>query len=177
MIALSTERLQIRNFRPEDWRALYAYLSVPEVMRFEPGGVSSEDDCRRIATERAANDNFLAVCRTAGNELIGHVYFAPYQQPELRCWMLGYIFNPHFGAQGYATEACTAIVQQGFAGHGVRRVIALCNPENVRSWRLLERIGMRREGHFIRDIFFRTGSDGKPVWQDTYQYAILAEEA
>lgn len=52
----------------------------------------------------------------------------------------------------------------------------MCNPENTASWRLLERISMRREGYLKKSVFFKKTIDGKPIWQDTYQYAILAEE-
>ena len=55
-------------------------------------------------------------------------------------------------------------------------VTAECNPMNVRSWKLMERLGMRREGEFRQNVYFRKDSDGNPVWQDTYQYAILANE-
>lgn len=67
-------------------------------------------------------------------------------------------------------------MKYGFEELGVHRVIALCNPENESSWKLLERISMRREGIFRKEVFFKTTINGQPIWQDTYQYAILKEE-
>ena len=52
----------------------------------------------------------------------------------------------------------------------------MCNPENTPSWRLMERLGMRREGHLRKNIWFFRDENGRPIWQDTYEYAILREE-
>jgi ribosomal-protein-alanine N-acetyltransferase len=54
-------------------------------------------------------------------------------------------------------------------------VVAHCNPENIASWRVMEKIGMRREGYFHKNIFFSRDADGTPIWLDTYEYAILKE--
>ena len=58
----------------------------------------------------------------------------------------------------------------------VRKVVSMCNPENESSWKLLERVGMKREGHLRKNIFFFTDNEGNPIWQDTYEYGILKEE-
>lgn len=58
----------------------------------------------------------------------------------------------------------------------VRRIIATCNPKNEPSWRLLERLNMRREGHLRKNIYFKANNNNEPIWQDTYEYAILASE-
>ena len=52
----------------------------------------------------------------------------------------------------------------------------MCNPENTASWKLLERISMRREGHYKKLAYFKKSPNGKPLWHDAYEYAILAEE-
>ena len=54
--------------------------------------------------------------------------------------------------------------------------MAHCNPENIASWRVLEKIGMRREGHFQKNVFFKVQADGSPVWIETYEYAILKDD-
>ncbi|MNI70272.1 ribosomal-protein-S5-alanine N-acetyltransferase [compost metagenome] len=90
--------------------------------------------------------------------------------------MIGYIFNPAYYGKGYATEACQRLLKYVFEELGAHRVMALCNPENAPSWRLLERLLMRREGYFKNEVFFKTTESGQPIWQDTYQYAILKEE-
>ena len=53
----------------------------------------------------------------------------------------------------------------------------MCNPVNTTSWRLLERLGMRREGHLIQNIYFKKDENGEPIWSDTFEYAILKNES
>ena len=52
----------------------------------------------------------------------------------------------------------------------------MCNPKNVQSWRLLERLRLRREGTLLQNIFFKRDAEGKPIWCDTYEYGILKSE-
>ncbi|PZD97239.1 hypothetical protein DNH61_03630 [Paenibacillus sambharensis] len=105
-----------------------------------------------------------------------HIYFNQTKPFEFLTWELGYIFNPKYYGNGYATEACRRILQYGFEVLKVHRVIAMCNPENNSSWELLERLLMRREGHHMKKAFFHKNNEGQPIWHDAYQYAILAEE-
>ncbi|WP_258881189.1 GNAT family N-acetyltransferase [Clostridium tagluense] len=89
---------------------------------------------------------------------------------------IGYVFNPEYYGKGYATEACKRVLKYGFEQLGAHRVIGKCNPKNTPSWRLLERLLMRMEGHFKKPAFFGKSNQGKPMWHDAYQYSILAEE-
>jgi RimJ/RimL family protein N-acetyltransferase len=52
----------------------------------------------------------------------------------------------------------------------------MCSPENTASWKLMERLKMRREGYHKKPAFFEKARDGKPLWHDSYEYAILDEE-
>ncbi|WP_197723943.1 GNAT family N-acetyltransferase [Methylomusa anaerophila] len=173
---METERLVIRNFKADDWYDLFEYLSQKEVLRYEPRTESNEEECKKIAAERAQGNIFWAVCLKETGKMIGHLYFAQREPYDYLTWMLGYIFNPAYYGQGYATEACRKMLQYAFEQLDAHRVIALCNPENTASWRLLERLSMRREGHFRKEVFFRKTDDGNPIWLDGFQYAILAEE-
>lgn len=164
----------MRNFRADDWQDLHDYLSLADVLTYEPGGVSDEAECRQLALERAGSDTFLAVERNG--QMIGHLYFASTGPVEFGTWELGYIFHPEFCGRGYATEACRALIRYAFAEKEAHRVFAMCNPKNTASWRLLERLGMRREGHHLQKAFFRRDANGQPIWHDAYTYAILAGE-
>jgi RimJ/RimL family protein N-acetyltransferase len=70
-----------------------------------------------------------------------------------------------------ATEAVTELVRLCFEGLGLRRVTASCFADNVASWRLMERIGMRREVHTLKESLHRSGQ-----WLDGMSYGLLAEE-
>lgn len=58
----------------------------------------------------------------------------------------------------------------------VRRVTAMCDPENTASWRLMERLGMRRKGELKQNVYFFCDPEGNPIWKDTYEYGLLREE-
>ncbi len=173
---IETARLSLRSFRPDDWRDLHEYLSQPAVLEFEPADPSDEAQCKVLAAERSRGSAFWAVCLKVGGKMVGHVYFSRLEPPELMTWELGYIFNPAFGGHGYATEACRALLDHGFGELGAHRVVAMCDPKNPPSWRLLERLSLRREGHLRQAGFFRRDDDGAPLWHDAYQYALVAEE-
>lgn len=170
---METQRLLLRSFADDDWADLYEYLSDEEVVRYEPYPPLTEAQCREECERRAASDAFWAVCLRDGGKLIGNVYLAEGEQLN---WEVGYVFNRHYQNKGYATEAVTALINVLFTEHRAHRVYAQCNPDNAGSWKLLKRIGFRREAHLKKNCYFHLDGDGAPIWQDTYIYGILQEE-
>jgi [ribosomal protein S5]-alanine N-acetyltransferase len=173
---INTSRLLIRQFQAQDDTSLYEYLSDPGIYRFEPGEPISLEKVKEMTLERAQGNDFWAVVLKSTQEMVGHLYFQQTEPRKLLTWELGYIFNPRFHNQGYATESAAALVRYGFDHFGIHRVVARCNPENIASWKVLEKIGMRREAFFRQNVFFRTAPDESPLWLDTFEYAILKEE-
>ena len=84
---------------------------------------------------------------------------------------LGWVVHPDHAGHGYATEAVEEVLRICFEDLGLRRVTASCFADNVASWRLMERVGMRREEHNVRDSLHRSGQ-----WLDGLGYALLADE-
>jgi RimJ/RimL family protein N-acetyltransferase len=84
---------------------------------------------------------------------------------------LGWVLDPAYTGHGYATEAVRGLLRVCFESLGVRRVVANCFLDNDASWRLMERVGMRREMHAVRDALHRSGR-----WLDSATYAILSDE-
>lgn len=84
---------------------------------------------------------------------------------------LGWCLDPAYGGRGLATEAVRALIDLAFHRLGLRRVTANCFADNETSWRLMERVGMRREAYTVRDSLHRSGQ-----WLDGMMYALLAEE-
>ncbi len=130
----------------------------------------------QAALERSKCEEFWAVCLKNSGKLIGNIYFSKRQPSHFLTWELGYVFNAKFQGKGYATESCEQILEYAFEDLGVRRIIAKCNPKNAASWRLLERLKFRREGHLIQSAYFKTDASGYPIWHDTYEYAVLLSE-
>ena len=95
---------------------------------------------------------------------------------EFDTWEIGYVFNSKYWHKGYATEACVEFIKCAFEKLNAHRVIAECNPINEASWKLMERLNMRRESFMIKNNSFEKEENGQPIWIDTYQYAILKEE-
>lgn len=176
MKILETERLILRSFRAEDGEALHAYLSREEVVRFEPYEVYDEASSKAEAVRRADDPAFWAVCMKDSGRLIGNLYFQQQNPPEFHTWELGYVFNSDFHGHGYAEEACRELLSYGFGTLGIRRVTAHCDPENHPSWRLLERLKLRREGYMQQTGYFKHDTEGNPKWHDTYAYGLLASE-
>jgi len=173
---ITTSRLLIRQFQEQDYPSLFEYLSNPNIYRFEPGEPISLEKAKELAAERARGNNFWAVIRKADQKMVGHLYFSQIEPKEFQTWELGYIFNPAFHNKGYASESACGLVHFGFTHGGIHRVIAHCNPENIASWKVLEKIGMRREAYFRKNVFFRTAADGSPLWLDSFEYALLKED-
>ena len=170
---IETSRLVVRAFRPEDAADLYEYLSQEEVYRFEPGEPVDREKAQKLAIEMTASSGFWAVELKAEHKVIGQIYFEQVEPQRIMTWELGYILSPRHQRQGCATEAVSALLQRGFDAAGIHRVVAHCNPENTASWKLLERLGFRREGHLKRNMFFRRDSNDNPLWNDTFIYAVL----
>ena len=173
---LETERLILRRFSRDDWKDLYEYLSLESVVQYEPYEVYTEDECKQEAMDRSLQSCFWAVCLKETGKLIGNVYFEKQEPTEFLTWEIGYVFNPIYYGKGYATESCRKILEYGFTKLNARRIVAMCNPENTASWKLLERINMRREGHLKQNVFFKYDEKKNPIWLDTYEYALLADE-
>lgn len=79
-------------------------------------------------------------------------------------------FDPAYQGWGYATEAMTAILDYAFGRLGAHRVAATTDARNDRAAALFARLGFRREGHFVRNAWF------KGAWGDEFLFAVLADE-
>jgi len=84
---------------------------------------------------------------------------------------LGWVIDPAQAGQGLATEAAGTALRICFEELGLRRVFAQCFAANIPSWRVMEKVGMRREQHTVRESLHRSGE-----WLDGLMYAILADE-
>ncbi len=170
MIAtIETPRLVLRPFAPDDWRAVHVYASDPAVMTYIPGGVMTEEQTQAFVAANEGDEAKAAVVLKAEDRLIGHMPFYPWYHP--RFYAIGWVFDPRYHGRGYATEAAAALLRYGFETLGLHRIIATCQPENVPSWRVMEKIGLRREAHFRKCFQVDVAT-----WLDEYVYAILEED-
>ena len=111
----------------------------------------------------------LGVELTAHRRLIG-VFTLRVQSDANRSAEFGFAFNRDYWNQGYATEAAGAVLDVAFRVLGIHCVSAGCDVRNVGSYRVMEKLGLRREGHSRKDVW------QKGEWRDSYRYAVLDEE-
>ncbi|MBA2713595.1 MAG: GNAT family N-acetyltransferase, partial [Rubrobacteraceae bacterium] len=83
---------------------------------------------------------------------------------------IGFTLAREHQGQGFASEAVSRLLDYAFDTLGIHRVIAIADCRNTPSWTLLERVGMRQEGHFLENAWF------KGAWSDEYLYAVLKDE-
>lgn len=174
---IETERLRLRPFAEGDFADLHALTSHPEVVRYLYWEVHDEAATRDALTRRIGQDRLtaqgqwlaLAVQLAATGRVIGEVVLK-WVSAANRQGELGFVLHPEHQGRGYAREAAEVGLRLGFQELGLHRIIGVCDVLNEPSWRLMERLGMRREAHFVEDEIF----NGQ--WGEEYVYAILARE-
>lgn len=173
-LPILTARLIIREYDESDFDAVHPYASDPEVVRLVGFGPNTEEETRdflkraRLARwERPRKIFHLGVVRKPDGALIGGcgIYLTSDRQATI-----GYTFSRHVWRQGIGSEVAAALLQFGFERLGLHRITASCDVENVGSWHVMEKVGMRREGHLRRERWQR----GR--WRDSYLYAVLEED-
>ena len=169
---LTTARLFLRPFRADDHAELHAIAGDPEVVRWMDWGPNTPEETAvflgyALESEAATPRRtwkFAVIRETLIGSAELHI-----ESPEHRRGTMGYLIAPAAQGQGYATEAARAVLDFGLTEGGLHRITATCDPENVGSTRVLEKIGMSREGH-LRDHFLIRGE-----WRDRLLYARLAQ--
>lgn len=170
---IQTQRLILRRFAKKDLQDLYEYLSDAEVVRFEPYKPMSMQQAAENLDWRISTDEMIAVELEADGKMIGNVYLGKRDFDSLE---IGFVFNRKYWGCGYAAESCKALIDKAFS-EGVHRIYAECDPCNTASWKLLEKLGFRREAHLRQNVYFWKDEQGKPIWKDTYVYAVLQDNA
>jgi [ribosomal protein S5]-alanine N-acetyltransferase len=173
---MTTERLFLREHVEEDWRAMREMDTDPEVQRYRGGIIVSEDRTREyvrwtltLAQDPSRTRYPFAIILRAEDRLIGacglNITNREFREAEV--W---YVLQRHRWGNGYITEAAGALLQYGFEELGLHRIWAQCVPENVGSARVMEKIGMQREGH-LRETYWMHDR-----WWDALIYSVLDHE-
>ena len=175
---VTTDRLVLRRATPPDVDAIWTIRSKPGVSDWL---TSAADDRAAFEARFCAPKRFaktLVVERDGS--VIGDLMISvqdAWSQAEIedRCKAveaeLGWVLDPAQHGHGYASEIVRELFRICFDELGLRRVVANCFADNVASWRLMERVGMRREAHSRADGLHRSGA-----WLDGMGYALLADE-
>jgi RimJ/RimL family protein N-acetyltransferase len=152
---LETERLIVRSFEARDEDDWLAMFSDPEVTRFLPGmpGPTAELFQTQLSARKAMEAELgyamWAVEVKSTGTFIGQCGLRPAATMDPSAGSeidLGYHYTSSSWNRGYATEAVVAVLGHGLGSVGLERVMAVAMPENVGSWRVMEKAGMRHEG-------------------------------
>jgi RimJ/RimL family protein N-acetyltransferase len=173
---LATDRLILRELVEDDWRPLHALESQPEVVRYLPYDVRSEDDARgyvdaiRLEARELPRLVFeLAITVRGDDTMLGRCGMRR-RSNDPRLASFWYVISPAHARKGYATEAARALLGYAFEELRLHRVHGECDPRNSSSARVMERLGMRREAEHVEDVWI------KGEWCGTLVYAMLDRE-
>ena len=172
---ITTERLTLRLMRESDANDIHAYQGrddVCEYLLYEARTLEQVQASvikHSTATRLEKDGDYWQLAIDLNGRVIGDVYFT-IKSTENQSGEIGWVMNPEYHAQGYATEAASAVLGLVFGKVELHRVIAELDPRNAASIALCKRLGMRAEAHHIEDLWFRG------AWADTGIYAILDRE-
>ncbi len=168
---LDTPRLTLRPANLGDFEAVHAYAGNKENTHYMYWGTNDEKatreylrNCEKAWRQNPVRDyEFVMVEKETGRVIGGCGLYIDHCN-------LGWILHRDYWGRGYTTEAARAMIAYAFGTLGLRRLTATCDPENVGSWRVMEKNGMRREARYSK-VRMCHGE-----WHDEYAYAILKEE-
>jgi RimJ/RimL family protein N-acetyltransferase len=170
-----TDRLLLRALLPDDAENMFAYRSHPEVLQYQFWHPQSLEEIQLFISKMATREfntsgwSQIAIALRNDNRLIGdcgiHVL-----ETDSRIVEIGITISPDYQSNGYATEALNAVLDLLFVRLGKHRIIASVDPRNLPSMALMERIGLRKEGHLVQSVWF------KESWVDDVIFAMLASE-
>lgn len=170
-----TERLVVRRFTDADLPMLLAYRNDPEIARYQSWESFSANEAQAFLQEQQALEPGapgkwfqFAIELKSSRSLIGDCALHVDEQGQQG--EIGFTLSGEYQGKGFAVEAVSRVCEFAFRQLNLHRIVAITDCRNLSSVALLERLGLRREGHFIQHIFF------KGAWGDEYLYAILKEE-
>ncbi|GGD84895.1 GNAT family N-acetyltransferase [Paenibacillus nasutitermitis] len=171
---LETQRLILREFTVHDLEDIHVYASNPMVVKHMMWGPNTKEDTQdymdrvlSMQKQEPRQEFELAAVIKDTKQLVGGcgIYRSKPSQGEI-----GYCFHSAFWGKGFASEAADRLLEFGFSELGLHRIFATCRPGNLGSAKVMQKIGMKYEGH-IREHMWHKGS-----WHDSFQYSILENE-
>ncbi len=172
---VETPRLVLRRLRAEDLDALVAYRNDPEVARYQSWSDYDAQRGRQLIEAMHGRQPGqpgwfqFAIALKDTDALVGDCALRV-DEYDTRLGEIGFTLSRKHQGQGLGTEAVRALLGYVFGTLRLHRVMGVTDAKNTAAARVLEHVGMRREGHFLENIFF------KGAWGDELQYALLGRE-
>ena len=176
MLRYETDRLIVRRPNVADLGDYLAFRNHPQNLSMQPADPATPDRASALLARQAEMpvgvENIwvmLAVELKGEHRMIGEVGVFLFDKTA-SLGNLGWIIHADFQQRGYAHEAVQTLFHYVFDVEGLRRVTGNCPTCNDASFRLMEKLGMRREAHM------RQSRQWKGDWFDEYAYALLRDE-
>lgn len=173
---LISERVYLREMDERDWIGVHEYASNKLVCQYQPWGPNSEKDSKEFVKQvlldakREERTRFVfAIVEKENERLIGAGEFN-IRDNRNKTGEIGYIINPNFWGKGIATEVAKHLIVFGFKQFQLHRIYATCDPRNIASSKVLEKVSMTLEGRMREDLLIKDG------WRDSLMYSILEQE-
>lgn len=174
--SIESERIILRKFKETDIENFYKYRSNPKVSLYQGwDNYKYEQAIEFIEKQKNFEPNIpgtwfqVAIELKNNNNLIGDCAIHTLKEDPSQV-EVGFTIEPIYQGKGYAVEALRCLFDYLFNTLSKHRVIARTDARNIRSINLLEKLGMRREGYFIKNAWY------KGEYTDEYLYAMLKEE-
>ncbi|WP_260858119.1 GNAT family N-acetyltransferase [Bacillus sp. FJAT-22090] len=166
----------LREMEEKDWIDVHEYASKEIVCQYQPWGPNNEQESKDFVkqvmkdTKSTERTRFVySIVDKESGKMIGAGEFN-IRDSQNRSGEIGYIINPSFWGKGIATEVAGQLIKFGFTQLKLHRIFATCDPRNIASSKVLEKIGMIKEGRMREDLLLKDG------WRDSFLYSILEEE-
>lgn len=179
---IETERLILRSFTINDAKDMLAYLREIDINCFMCMKIDDMEKARKEAIERSNDaELYLAIELKENNTVIGEICAhaesnAPDNDGDLDTYSPFWMLKKEYQGKGYMYEAACAYYNYLFEQKGARRIYVYTEDYNLACQRLSEKLGMRKEGLFQEFVSFVKDANGEPIYENTYQYAILKKE-
>lgn len=177
-LVLETRRLLLRTLDEDDAVRHYRVLNTPAVMEHLGGPLELHEieakHAKSISWFSQHGFGFMMLVEKASGEIVGHAGMKRVdnpQAPNQGDHEIGWIIREDRWRRGYAEEAMRAVIDWAFTRHRVPQLVALTSERNEASWRLMEKLGMKR-----RDDLAFTATDFPPDDQATIQYSLTPEK-
>lgn len=166
---IETKRLIIRPTNQSDFKSLHELLSDEKTMTYFVEGPYSKSKVQEVINRNKKDNHHFTVLLKSSNRMIGKLSYNPWFAPRTK--EIGWIFFETATGNGYCTEAAEAIIKYAFEEEKIHRLVATCDPRNVASKRVCEKLNMRQEGYFKKCIHYKDNE-----WWDELFFSLLEED-
>lgn len=175
-IILNSERLIIRDFKQEDYDFFCKQESAEATLRYESDSIPTVEDLKKkfkeIMSLMESDDRIkysLLIEKRVSNIPVGRIVIWQIDE-KINEWEMGWTIHIDHTKKGYASEAATALIEFGFEQLSANRICANCNEANIASERVMQKIGMKKEG------VLRQTRKLNDKWYGSCVYSILSCE-